>query len=130
MNTQQSLLSFEQAIVDAENMARAARVEAKRAAEKHAREAKAAARALLQRQREARKAEEESAKSYRRFQRDCARRERTPDEHAQCGIRWYCRSPRERANGTYWTHCHHCGQPLIYTSDRNAKPQICAGRRP
>src|SRR6185503_6246608 len=121
----QNLFSFEQATVDAE----AAKCEAQRAAEKQEREAKAAARVLLQRQREARKAEEEAAKSHRRFQRDAARRERTPDEHAQCGIRWYCRSQRDRDRGCYWTHCQSCGQPLIYTSDRNAKPQVCTGRR-
>lgn len=122
----QTLLIFEQAAIDAE----AAKCEAQRAAERHEREAKAAARVLLQRQRQARKAEEEAAKSHRRFQRDAARRERTPDEHAQCGIRWYCRSPRDRDRGSFWTHCHACGQPLIYTSDQNAKPQACAGRRP
>jgi hypothetical protein len=126
----QTLLGFEQATVDAE----AAKCEAQRAAERMASatrtEAKAAARLLIQRQREARKAEAEAEKSRRRFQRDAARRERTPDEHAQCGIRWYCRSPRDRDRGCYWTHCHACGQPLIYTSDRNAQPQICTGRRP
>ena len=126
MNTAaQSLLSFEQATVDAENLARAART----AAERHEREAKQAAKILAAIQREKRKAEEEAAKSWRRFQRDIARRERTPDEHAQCGIRWYCRSQRDRDRGCYWTHCHACGQRLIYTSDPNATPQVCAGHK-
>jgi len=122
----QTLLSFEQATLDAE----AAKCEAQRTAERHEREAKAAARLIIKRQPDARKAEEESAKSWRRFLRDAARRERTPDEHAQCGIRWYCRSQRDRDRGCYWTHCHACGQALIYTSDQNAKPQECTGRRP
>jgi len=124
--TSQTLLAFEQVNVDVE----AAKCEAQRAAERQEREAKIAARLTIQRQREARKAEEETEKSRRRSQRDAARRERTPDEHAQCGIRWYCRSKRDRDRGCYWTHCHACGQALIYTSDRNAKPQECTGRRP
>jgi hypothetical protein len=32
-------------------------------------------------------------------------------------------------HGTYWHNCHTCGQPLIYTSDPDAKPQECKGRR-
>jgi hypothetical protein len=43
--------------------------------------------------------------------------------HAQCGIRWY-------PAGSGWTHCHICGQALIYTTDRDAKPRECPGRRP
>jgi hypothetical protein len=111
----QSLLSFEQATVDAEQLASAARTNAKLAAK--------AQRAILKRQ-------AELDKMSRRFARDTARKQRTPDEHAQCGIRWYCRSPRDRERGCYWTHCHACGQALIYTADPNAKPQECAGRRP
>ena len=122
----QTLLFFEQAQVDAEQAAIQAELDAAR---RH-REEREAQRALEKRQRELRKAEEESAKSHRRFQRDMARRYREPDEHAQCGIRWYCRSPRDRDRGSYWHHCHACGQALIHTTDRNAKPQQCAGRKP
>ena len=121
----QSLLTFEQAAVDAE----ATKCEAQRAAERHEREAKQAAKILAAIQREKRKAEEQAAKSHRRFQRATAQKYRTPDEHAQCGIRWYCRSPRDVARGSYWTHCNACGQPLIYTADPNAKPQECRGRK-
>jgi hypothetical protein len=74
------------------------------------------------------KSKKKSETLSRRLAREAARRERTPDEHAQCGIHWYCRSPRDRARGTYWTHCRACGQVLIYTSDPNAKPQKCKGR--
>jgi len=115
MNTApQSLLSFEQATVDAELAAANAKLQAKLAAK--------AQRAILKRQ-------EELDKMTHRVMRDHARKQRTPDEHAQCGIRWYCRSPRDRERGCYWTHCHACGQALIYTSDPNAKPQVCAGRK-
>ena len=122
----QALFTFEQAQVDAN----ATKCAAQLAAERHARELKRAARVLEQRQREVRKAEAEAAKSHRRFQRGATRRERTPNEHAQCGIRWYCRSPRDVARGCYWTHCHACGQLLICTADPNAKPQECNGRKP
>jgi len=54
-----------------------------------------------------------------------ARTYKTPDEHAICGIRWYCRSQKDRDTGCYWHNCHKCGQKLIYTSDPHAKPQIC-----
>jgi len=115
----QTLLRFEQATVDAE----AAKCEAQRTAERHEREAKAAARLIIQRQRENRKAEKESAKSWRRFQRDAARRERTPDEHAQCGIRWYCRSQRDRDRACYWTHCHACGPgPSLHLRPKRETP--------
>ncbi|MGZ4962775.1 MAG: hypothetical protein ACXWIU_04665 [Limisphaerales bacterium] len=123
--THQSLMPFEAATVAAE----AAKCEAQRAAEQHEREAKQAAKILANIQREKRKAEEEIAKNHRRFQRASAHKYRTPDEHAQCGIRWYCRSQKDRDAGTYWKNCHACGQPLIYTTDRDAKPQICAGRK-
>jgi len=94
----QSLLTFEQAIVEAE----AAKCEAQRAAECHEREAKHAAKILAASQREKRKAEEEAAKSWRRFQRDAVRRERTPHEHAQCGIRWT--TIREANSMTWGSH--------------------------
>jgi hypothetical protein len=118
---QQTLMPFEAAAVEAE----AAQCAAQRAAEQHEREAKQAAKILAQVQRDKRKAEEEAAKSARRFHRSIAQKYRTPDEHAQCGIRWYCRSHKDRDTGTYWKNCHACGQPLIYTSDRDAQPQVC-----
>ena len=110
----QSLLFFEQAQVDAELIAANAKLQAKLAAR--------AQRAIQKRQ-------AELDKMSRRLSRQMAQRERTPDEHAQCGIRWYCRSARDRARGNYWTHCHACGQALVYTSDPNATPQECKGRR-
>ena len=110
----QSLLFFEQATVDAELTAANAKLQAKLAAR--------AQRAIQKRQ-------AELDKMSRRLSRQIAQRERTPDEHAQCGIRWYCRSARDRARGNYWTHCHACGQALVYTSDPNAKAQECKGRR-
>jgi len=113
MNSQ-SLLGFEQAAVDAENSAAYARLQAKLA--------ERAQRAILKRQ-------AELEKDRRRFIREQKRKEKASDEHAQCGIRWYSRSPLNRALGNYWKHCHGCGQPLIYTSDPNAKPQVCKGRK-
>jgi hypothetical protein len=110
----QSLLPFEQAILDAEAARKALAAQAKLAA---------------QAAREAAKEKEEMEKSARRCARDYAYRQRQPDEHAQCGIRWYCRSPRDRDRGCYWTHCHACGQALIYTSDPNAQPQECKPRK-
>ena len=65
----------------------AAKREAQRAAECHQREAKQAEKILAGIHREKRKAEEEAAKSHRRFERDTARRYKTPTEHAQCDIR-------------------------------------------
>jgi hypothetical protein len=121
----QNLFSFEAEAVAAE----LAKCEAQRAAERHEREAKQAAQVLLKAQRDQRKREEEAAKSRRRFQRDTARKLKTPIEHAQCGINWYCRSMNEIMRGTYWHCCHVCGQPLIYTSDPSAKPQVCKGRK-
>ncbi len=59
----------------------------------------------------------------RRLAREAAYRRKHPPGFAQCGINWY-------PAGSGWTHCHKCGQPLIYTTDRDAKPQVCAGRRP
>src|SRR5580704_3791349 len=70
------------------------------------------------------KQQAELDKSRRRFKREQKRKERTPDEHAQCGIRYYCRSPLNVALGNYWKHCHDCGQLLVYTSDPNAKAQV------
>jgi hypothetical protein len=99
MNTQ-TLLSFEQAILDAAAAARAAAAQAKAEA----------------------KRKEESEKLSRRLAREAAYRQKHPPGHAQCGINWY-------PAGSGWTHCHKCGQPLIYTTDPNAPPQACAGRR-
>ena len=97
----QALLSFEQAIVDAAAAAKAAAAKAKTDA-KH---------------------REEMDKLSRRLAREAAYRRKHPPGHAQCGIRWY-------PAGSGWTHCHACGQALIYTTDPNARPQVCAGRRP
>jgi len=102
MAPKQTLLAFEQATVDAQQ-----------AKQDAAAEAKADAQHQL-----------ELDKMSRRLARQWAQKQRTPDEHAQCGIRWYCRSPRERERGCYWTHCHTCGQELVYTSDPNAKPRF------
>ena len=104
----QTFLSFEQQTREAEQAAIAARRAAKEAA--------AAARAAA-------KQKEEMEKSTRRLMRAEAYRRKHPPGFAQCGINWY-------PAGSGWTHCHKCGQALIYTTDRNAKPQVCAGRRP
>ena len=100
MNTQ-VLLSFEQAIVDAAQAAKDAAAKAKADAKRR----------------------EESEKLFRRLAREDAYRRKHPPGHARCGIRWY-------PAGSGWTHCHGCGQALVYTTDPNAKPQVCAGRRP
>ena len=107
MNSQ-TFLPFEQHIRDAElaadDMARAARI--------------AAAQAKAQAKRN-----KESEKLSRRLARQAAYRAKHPPGHAQCGINWY-------PAGSGWTHCHKCGQELIYTTDPNAKPQECNPRRP
>jgi hypothetical protein len=107
----QTLLSFEQATVDAEVATATAKLQAKLAAKAEAQKARAA-----------RTAKEESEKLSRRLAREAAYRAKHPPGHAQCGINWY-------PAGSGWTHCHACGQPLIYTTDKNAKPQECKGRR-
>ncbi len=76
------------------------------------------------------KKKEDHEKWSRRFHREMVRRSKVDDEYAQCGIRWYCRSPHDRATGNYWRTCHSCGQQLIYTSDPNAKPQVCKANAP
>jgi hypothetical protein len=103
----QTFLFFEQQTRDAEQ----AVIAAKRAAK----EAAAAARAAA-------KQKEEMEKSTRRLMRAEAYRRKHPPGFAQCGINWY-------PAGSGWTHCHKCGQVLVYTTDRNAKAQVCAGRR-
>ena len=108
---QQSFLSFEQAQVDAEH-----------AAAEMARAARTAAKAAAAQARADRIAKEESEKLSRRLAREAAYRRKHPPGHAQCGIRWY-------PAGSGWTHCHACGQALVYTTDPNAKPQECKGRR-
>jgi len=50
----------------------------------------------------------------RRVQRETARRERTPDQVALCGLHFYNRSPRTRATGNFWHNCVRCGKPLQY----------------
>ena len=122
MNTQ-ALMPFEAAIVAAE----AAKCEDQRAAEEHEREAKQAAKVIAAHQREQRRAEEEMAKNTRRWKREEAARKRNDTLTAQCGINWY---NRRRDAGIYWTHCRTCGRFLHYTDDPNAKPQLCAGRKP
>ncbi|HOC58065.1 MAG TPA: hypothetical protein PKI20_20775 [Verrucomicrobiota bacterium] len=104
----QTFLSFEQQTRDTEQAALAAKRAAKEAA--------AAARAAA-------KQKEEMEKSTRRLMRAEAYRRKHPPGFAQCGINWY-------PAGSGWTHCHKCGQPLVYTTDRDATPQVCAGRRP
>src|SRR5690349_9651008 len=95
----QTLLLFEQQTRDAEQAAKAAALKAKADA----------------------KQKEESDKLSRRLAREAAYRRRHPPGHAQCGINWY-------PAGSGWTHCHRCGQALIYTMDPNAKPQACHAR--
>jgi len=102
-----------------------AKCDAQRAAEQHEREAKAAAKVLLQAARDKIKAEKLAKTEDWRRRTAQARTYKTPDEHAQCGIRWYYRSQKDRDTGCYWHNCHKCGQLLIYTSDPNAKPQEC-----
>jgi hypothetical protein len=104
----QTFLFFEQEILDAEQAA----LDAKRAAKEAATKARADA-----------KEKEEREKSTRRLMRADAYRRKHPPGFAQCGINWY-------PAGSGWTHCHKCGQALVYTTDPNAKPQVCAGRRP
>ena len=107
MNSQ-TLLTFEQATVDAELAALARRSEAK---------------AAIAQARAESKRKEESEKLSRRPAREAAYRAKHPPGHAQCGINWY-------PAGSGWTHCHKCGQALVYTTDRNAKPQECKDHRP
>jgi hypothetical protein len=118
----QDLMFFEAQAVAVE----AAKCEAQRAAEQHEREAKAAAKVLLQAQRTQRKAEEEMAKNNRRWKREEKARAKNDILIAQCGINWYS---RRRDAGIFWTHCRTCGQELIYTDDRTAQPQVCQGRK-
>ena len=96
----QTFLSFEQQTRDAEQATKDAAAKAKADA----------------------KRKEESEKLSRRLAREAAYRAKHPPGHAQCGIRWY-------PAGSGWTHCHDCGQPLIYTTDPNAKLQECKRRR-
>ena len=104
----QTVLFFEQQTRDTEQ----ALADAKQAAKDAAAKARADA-----------KEKEEREKSTRRLMRQAEYRRKHPPGHAQCGIRWY-------PAGSGWTHCHACGQALVYTTDRNAPPQVCAGRRP
>jgi hypothetical protein len=122
----QDLMFFEAEAVAIE----AAKCDAQRATEQHEREAKAATKVLLQVAREKIKAEKLAKADDWRRRMAAKRNYNTPDEHAQCGIRWYCRSQKDRDTGCYWHNCHACGQPLIYTSDPNAKPQECKPRKP
>jgi hypothetical protein len=67
------------------------------------------------------KEKEEREKSTRRLMREAEYRRKHPPGFAQCGINWY-------PAGSGWTHCHKCGQPLVYTSDPDANPQECKPR--
>ena len=96
----QTFLFFEQQTRDAEQAAKDAAAQAKADAKRKA----------------------ESEKLSRRLAREAAYRAKHPPGHAQCGINWY-------PAGSGWTHCHKCGQALVYTTDRDAKPQVCTGRR-
>ena len=118
----QDLMPFEAAAVAAD----LAKCDAERAAEQHESEARQAAKILAALARQKRDAEEEMAKNTRRWKREEKSRARNDKLTAQCGINWYS---RRRDAGLYWTHCKTCGQFLIYTDDRNAKPQACAGRK-
>jgi hypothetical protein len=118
----QDLMPFEAEAVAVEQ----AKCEAQRAAERHEREAKQAAKILAAVQREKRKAEEEMAKNSRRWKREEKARVKNDTLTAQCGINWY---NRRRDAGIFWTHCRTCGQELIYTDDPNAQPQVCKGRK-
>ncbi len=102
MNSQ-TFLPFEQHIRDAEQAALSRRSQAKADA--------------LQAKVEA-KRKKEFEKLSRRLARQAAYRAKHPPGHAQCGINWY-------PAGSGWTHCHKCGQELVYTTDPNAKPQEC-----
>ncbi len=104
----QTFLFFEQETRDAEQAA----IDAKHAAKEAAAKARAEA-----------KQKEEREKSTRRLMREAAYRRKHPPGFAQCGINWY-------PAGSGWTHCHKCGQPLIYTTDPNAPRRECPGRRP
>jgi hypothetical protein len=128
----QSFFGFEQERIDAALAAANAKLQAKlarreqRKREELERKTRAAMRRVVAQQR---KAEREMRTSEWRRRTDAARRERTPDMHAQCGIRWFACSPRDRKRGAYWQTCPECGQRLIYTSDPTAKPQVCAVRK-
>ena len=104
----QTFLSFEQQTRDAEQ----ALIDARRAAKEAAAKARADA-----------KEKEEREKSTRRLMRAEAYRRKHPPGFAQCGINWY-------PAGSGWTHCHKCGQPLVYTTDHNAPRRDCPGHRP
>ena len=75
------------------------------------------------------KRQAELDKLHRRVVCEHERKQMQPHEQAQCGIRWYSRSPRDVEHGNYWKRCHACGQLLIYTADPNAKPQVCKATR-
>ncbi len=80
----QDLMFFEAETVAAE----AAKCDAQRAAEEQARAARTAAKVLLQAAREKTKAEKLAKADDWRRRTAQARTYKTPDEHAQCGIRW------------------------------------------
>lgn len=117
MNTifeRQSLFPFEQAVEDAKLAVEIAKLQAKLTAKAK----------RLQEKRQA-----ELDKIGRRVMRVHRQKQKEADEYAQCGINWYSRSPATRGSATHMKHCHVCGQLLIYSSDKHAKPQECAGRK-
>lgn len=95
----QTLFQFELTVIDARLEIETAKLNAKLAARQ---------------QHEAAKREEEMEKSTRRLMREHARKQKQPDQVAVCGINFYTLSPRERARGCYWRHCHKCGKALHY----------------
>jgi hypothetical protein len=111
MTSAQAFFGFEQSQQDAELATSAAKLQAKLAA---------------QAQRAIRKRQEEIDKNTRRWKREEKARAKNDILIAQCGINWYS---RRRDAGIFWTHCRTCGQELIYTDDRDAKPQVCKGRK-
>ena len=104
----QTFLFFEQQTRDAEQ----AEIDGKRAAKEAAAKPRADA-----------KEKEAREKSTRRLMREAEYRRKHPPGHAQCGINWY-------PAGSGWTHCHKCGQALVYTTDHDAPRRECPGRRP
>ena len=114
----QDLMFFEAAAIAAES----AKCEAQRAAEQHEREAKAAAKVLLQAAREKIKQEKHLKTEDWRRRTAQARTYKTPRRTRHVRHPLVLPQPERYS---YWHNYHACGQPLIYTSDPNATPQIC-----
>lgn len=128
----QILLQFEHEHRMAIEAAEFAKLQAKLALREQRRREAAARKiraALRREQAKRRKAEREAKTNEWRRRTHAARLEKIDDLHAQCGIRWFACSPRDRRTGNFWRTCPECGQPLNYTSDPNAQPQVCKGRK-